>query len=81
MFCFYRTHNIWKEYIMTNQIHRKTDARQRPPIPSREEFHRDFAGLIFAADFNTNHPNPYRNVAHTQSERSVLKTYHQQQHT
>lgn len=47
-----------------------------PPIPSREEFHRDFAGLIFAADFNTNRPNPYRNVAHTRSERAVHSAFH-----
>lgn len=67
---------------MTNQNHRKTnpDTSQHPPIPSRDEFHRDFAGLIFAADFNTNHPNPYRNVAHTQSERIVHSVYNHQKH-
>lgn len=29
-------------------------------IPSREEFHREYAGTISEADFNTCHPNPHR---------------------
>lgn len=53
---------------MTKQLQQETNTRQCPPIPSRDEFHRDFAGLIYAADFNTNYPNPYRNIVHTQSE-------------
>ena len=50
---------------MTNQLQKKTTLKQRPPIPSRDEFHRDFAGLIYAADFNTYYPNPYRNIGNT----------------
>lgn len=29
-------------------------------IPSRKEFHKEFAGTISEADFNTCYPNPYR---------------------
>lgn len=29
-------------------------------VPSRREFHKEFAGTISDADFNTCHPNPYR---------------------
>lgn len=29
-------------------------------IPTRDEFHCQFGGIIQDADFNTNHPNPYR---------------------
>lgn len=29
-------------------------------IPTREEFHREYAGKITNADFNTSHPSRYR---------------------
>lgn len=29
-------------------------------IPSREDFHKGYAGEITWADYNTNHPNPFR---------------------
>lgn len=29
-------------------------------IPTREEFHKEYAGEITLADFSTEHPNPYR---------------------
>lgn len=54
---------------MTKQKQQETNTKQSLPIPSREEFHRNFAGLIYAADFNTNYPNPYRNIVHTLANR------------
>lgn len=30
------------------------------PIPSREQFHREYAGEITLADFDTDHPNKSR---------------------
>lgn len=29
------------------------NENQKPPIPSREQLHREFAGIIFPGDFNT----------------------------
>lgn len=49
----YRTKTIiWREnhYMTEKTLH----------IPSREEFHKSFAGEIYLADFDTDHPNHYR---------------------
>lgn len=37
-------------------------------IPTRNEFHKEYAGEISAADFNTNYPNPHRHYEFTQAE-------------
>ncbi len=38
------------------------------PIPSRKDFHKEFAGYIQLADFNTYKPNPYRSNPLTATE-------------
>lgn len=36
------------------------EQRNQLIIPTREEFHRQWAGELSLADFNTSYPNPYR---------------------
>lgn len=38
------------------------------PIPTRNDFHKEFAGFIQLADFNTYQPNPYRSNPLTATE-------------
>lgn len=40
--------------------------------PSREDFHRDFAGVLTVHDFCTEYPNPNRNMPHTHIEMANL---------
>lgn len=37
-------------------------------IPTRKDFHKEYAGEISPADFNTNYPNPHRHFEFTQTE-------------
>ena len=54
---------------------------QKPPIPSREIFHREFAGIIIASDFNTDYPTGCGYRQRTSAERrgmsysSLLRKY------
>lgn len=48
-------------------------------MPSRLELHREFAGIISEADFDTSKPNPYRIVERTAVESSYKKYYHNKQ--
>lgn len=54
---------------------------QKPPIPSREMFHREFAGIIIASDFNTDYPTGCGHRQRTSAERrgmsysSLLRKY------
>lgn len=42
----------------TNNNTYKTLTR-RPYTPTREEFHKSFAGVLYAADFSTDKPSPW----------------------
>lgn len=42
-----------------------------PRIPTRTEFHREFAGEIIASDFDTSKPNG-KEAYHTYTERQFL---------
>lgn len=44
----------------------KTKRTTPSPVPTRKEFHKEFAGIISEADFCTEHCNPYR-IAHQES--------------
>lgn len=48
-------------------------------MPSRLELHREFAGIISEADFDTSKPNPYRIVERTAVESSYKKYYNNKQ--
>ncbi len=48
-------------------------------LPSREEFHREFAGIITSADFNTYYPNSNRNIAYTGLERHTHRIANKRQ--
>lgn len=39
------------------------------PVPTRKEFHKEFAGVISEADFCTGHCNPYRIAQQESAER------------
>ena len=52
---------------MTNDTKSKKSLTTLP-VPTRGDFHREFAGLIQIADFNTYKPNPYRSNPHTAVE-------------
>ena len=46
-------------------------------MPSRSELHREFAGIISEADFDTSRPNPYRIIERTSVELSTNKKYYE----
>ncbi|MCH5265799.1 MAG: hypothetical protein J1F02_07855 [Lachnospiraceae bacterium] len=48
--------------------------QHHPRIPTREEFHREFAGVIRMEDFSTCYP-PYRRPERTRQELENLKNY------
>lgn len=50
---------------MNNNYKRNSDLLH---IPTRKEFHKEYAGEISSADFNTNYPNPHRHFEFTQTE-------------
>lgn len=47
-------------------------AEITPARLSREDFHKDFAGVLTVHDFCTEYPNPNRNVPHTHIEMENL---------
>lgn len=53
---------------MTKETNTTKPFQTSLPIPSRKDFHKEFAGLIQIADFNTYKPNPYRSNPHTAME-------------
>lgn len=44
-------------------------------IPSREQFHREYAGEIRLSDFNTSYPNNYHKQEYTMLERINRKKF------
>lgn len=45
-----------------------TKTNHSLPIPGRIDFHKEFAGIVQIADFDTYKPNPFRNNPHTAVE-------------
>lgn len=50
-----------------------TITQKKNRIPSREEFHREFAGVITVKDFDTTYGNPRRHNPPTQLELENMK--------
>lgn len=47
------------------------------PAFTREQFHREFAGIIQLSDFATDFPNPRRRYAYTRKELQTQKQHFQ----
>lgn len=50
-----------------------TTTQKKNKLPSREEFHREFAGVITVKDFDTTYGNPRRHNPPTRLELEKLK--------
>lgn len=47
-------------------------------MPSRSELHREFAGVISEADFDTTTPSPYRIIKRTSAEIRIKNKYYKE---
>lgn len=60
---------------------RNTPASRTTYTLSREELHKEYAGEITLADFNTNHPNPFRMRQFTSADKFNKSVKKQEDYT